>query len=179
LFKIVAVSLDAFRSLPSAQDRWLLTCFSAYVDKAGRAFCSLRQLVPDARMSLPTVSRRMAAMAAQGVFQRQRKPGGRYHYVLAEAYRPRWPGKAKRGVSAERQAVPPVQAGVSQHATQQAKPTKQDRKADAQAREADDLKWRAALRRLREHGLWVASYGPLPGQPGCRVPSELLRAPVQ
>ena len=52
----------------------------------------------------------MTALERLGVFQRERKPGKRYRYVLAEAYRPRWPG---RGVSAP-------QGGVSQAETQQA-----------------------------------------------------------
>jgi DNA-binding transcriptional MocR family regulator len=192
LFKIVAVPLNAFRSLSNPQDRWLLTCFSAYVDKAGRAFCSLRQLVRDARMSLPTVSRRMAAMAAQGVFHRERKPGGRYHYVLAEAYRPRWPGKGIRGVSAPREGVPPTVWGVSQRETQQAKPTKQDHKADAPSRSAPGrvspepastgfgvdqaFRWRAYVRQYREAGRWREAYGPKPGEAGCRAPAETLVA---
>ena len=118
MFQIVAVPFDAFAGLPSPQDRWLLTCFSRYVDKAGKAFPTLRQLARDARFSLTTVQRRMAEMAGLGVFHRERQPGGRYRYILAEAYRPRWPGKANRGVSAP-------QEGFSQRAKQEAKPLKQ------------------------------------------------------
>src|SRR3954447_2949929 len=93
VFQIIAIPFDAFQALPCAKSRWLLTCFSRYVDKAGKAFPSLRQLAPDARMSLASVSRYMTAMERLGVFQRDRKAGGRYRYILAEAYRPRWPGR--------------------------------------------------------------------------------------
>jgi predicted transcriptional regulator len=37
-------------------------------------------------MSLASVSRYMTAMEQLGVFQRERKPGRRYVYQLAEAY---------------------------------------------------------------------------------------------
>jgi hypothetical protein len=103
LFQIVAVPFDAFAALPSSQDRWLLTCFSRYVDRAGKAWPTLRQLAADARMSLATVCRRMAELARLEVFQRERQSGGRYHYTLAEAYRPRWPG---RGVPRAKPGVP-------------------------------------------------------------------------
>src|SRR4051794_14371043 len=66
LFQIVAIPFDAFQALPCAKSRWLLTCFSRYIDRAGQAFPSLRQLARDARMSLATVSRYMAAMHELG-----------------------------------------------------------------------------------------------------------------
>ena len=52
LFQIVAVPFDAFQSLPCPEHRWLLTRFSRYVDRTGKAFPSLRQLARDTRMSL-------------------------------------------------------------------------------------------------------------------------------
>ena len=36
------------------------------------------------------------------------------------------------------------------------------------------MKWRAALRRFAEHGLWVARHGPPPGDPACQAPPHLL-----
>jgi DNA-binding transcriptional MocR family regulator len=113
VFQIVAVPFDAFQALPCAKSRWLLTCFSRYVDRAGKAFPSLRQLARDARMSLASVSRYMAALERLGVFQRQRQPGGRYRYTLGEAYRPRWPGR-----------VPAEKRRVSEAGTQEARPFK-------------------------------------------------------
>src|SRR3954452_12689860 len=113
VFQIIAVPFDAYAALPRSEHRWLLTCLALYVDRTGKCFPSLRQLAADARTSLASVSRYMAAMERLGVFQRQRKPGGRYSYILAEAYRPRWPGR-----------VPAPQGGVSQAARQQAKPGK-------------------------------------------------------
>src|SRR5689334_22206452 len=106
MFAIVAVPFEAYAALPTSQHRWLLTCLSRYADKAGKAFPSLRQLARDARMSLSSVQRYMASMADLGVFQRERKPGGRYLYTLAEAYRPRWPGRPGRGVPEAGQGVP-------------------------------------------------------------------------
>ena len=79
MFQIVAVPFDAFQALPCAKSRWLLICFSRYVDKAGKAFPSLRQLARDAGISLASVSRYMTALERLGVFQRERSAGKRYH----------------------------------------------------------------------------------------------------
>jgi hypothetical protein len=40
----------------------------------------------------------------------------------------------------------------------------------------DDTRWQAALALHREEGRWSASWGPKPGEPGCRVPPHLLIA---
>src|SRR4051794_14662323 len=165
VFQIVAIPFDAFQVLPCAQSRWLLTCFSRYVDKAGKAFPSLRQLARDARMSLASVSRYMAAMERLGVFQRQRKPGGRYLYQLAEAYRPRWPGR-----------VPAPQGGVSQAGREEANPIKQ---VENQRSIYDDsAQWRARLSAWGTSGgkFWNAFWGPKPNEPGCWAPLTLLQA---
>ena len=115
MFQIVAVPVDAYAALPRPDHCWLLVCVSRYVDRTGKAWPSMRQLAADTRMSLSTVSRRLKEMADLGVFQRTRKGVGRYVYHLADAYRPRWPGR----VSAEKH-------GVSQAATsEQVEPTKQ------------------------------------------------------
>ena len=37
----------------------------------------------------------------------------------------------------------------------------------------DDL-WRDRLAVLADHGAWLASWGPRPGEPGCRAPPALL-----
>jgi hypothetical protein len=164
VFQIVAVPFDAYQALPRSEHRWLLTCFSRYADRAGKAFPSLRQLARDARMSLASVSRYMASMERLGVFQRQRKPGGRYLYQLAEAYRPRWPGR-----------VPALQGGVSQAGTQEAKPTKQTEKRFAELID-DSAQWRARLTAWRSSGgrFWPQFAGPRPDEPGCWAPRELL-----
>ena len=130
MFQIIAVPFDAFQALPRPEHRWLLTCFSRYVDRAGAAFPSLRQLARDARMSLASVCRRMTELEQLAVFQRQRQARRAVRLPLAEAYRPRWPGRAGRGVSAAKQRV-------SQGETpEQAEPTKQAREA---RRRASDL----------------------------------------
>jgi DNA-binding transcriptional MocR family regulator len=181
VFQIVAVPFDAYQALPCAKSRWLLTCFSRYVDRAGKAFPSLRQLAWDARMSLASVSRYMTALERLGVFQRQRQPDGRYRYVLAEAYRPRWPGRAGRGVSAARQGVARAET------TEQAEPTKQREGARARGRFAkpgisfgeipdDRAKLEARLRSWRQSRFWLPLWGPKPTEPGCFAPPEVLQS---
>jgi DNA-binding transcriptional MocR family regulator len=171
VFQIVAIPFDAFQALPCAKSRWLLTCFSRYVDKAGKAFPNLRQLARDARMSLASVSRYMSKLAALGVFQRQRKPGKRYIYQLAEAYRPRWPGRP-------RPAVPAPQPAVPHAATQQAKPEKQFREKGRHAESPDDsAQWRARLTAWRNSGgrFWPSFAGPRPDEQGCFAPPALVQ----
>jgi DNA-binding transcriptional regulator YhcF (GntR family) len=170
VFQIVAIPFDAFQALPCAKTRWLLTCFSRYVDKAGKAFPSLRRLARDARMSLASVSRYMAAMERLGVFQRERKPGGRYHYILAEAYRPRWPGRPKSAVS-------PAERGVSQAATQQVKSKKQFKKERFDGLPEDRTPWKHRLMYWRDSGgkFWNPLWGPKPTEPNCYAPPILLR----
>jgi hypothetical protein len=118
----------------------------------------MRQLAADARMSLATVCRYLAAMAFLGVFQRERKPGGRYCYRLAEAYQPRWP----RRVSAPKR-------GVSEAGTQEAKPTKQPFKR----RFAEDLPiepWEQRIESWRKSRFWLPQWGPKPNETGCFAP---------
>jgi hypothetical protein len=158
VFQIVAVPFDAFQALPRAEHRWLLTCLARYADRAGKAFPSMRQLAADARMSLASVSRYLKAMADLGVFQRQRRPGGRYRYTLAESYQPRWPGR----VSAEKR-------GVSEAGTQEAKPDKHSFKR----RFAEILPgepWEQRLKSWRNSRFWLSQWGPKPNEPGCWAP---------
>lgn len=159
-FATLALPFDPYAALPSPAHRWLLLCLARYADRAGTCYPSLRQLAADARMSLATVCRRMAELGRAGCFTRQRRAGGRYRYTLAEPYRLSW----RPGVSA-------AQPGVSRRARQQAESTKQDRELP---QESEAFRWRARLRQWRELGLWVASYGPRPSEPGCRAPAELL-----
>ena len=175
LFQIIAVPFDAFQALPSPQHRWLLTCLARYTDRAGECWPSMRQLAADARMSLSTVSRRLQEMADLAVFQRTRKGVGRYAYQLAEAYRPRWPGR----VSGPKHRV--SQAGTAG----QAEPIKQTEGAPARQRFAKSgfsygeipdecVKWQARLRSWRQSRFWLPLWGPKPDQPGCFAPPDLL-----
>jgi DNA-binding transcriptional MocR family regulator len=165
VFQIVAVPFDAFQALPCTQSRWLLTCFSRYTDRAGKAFPSLRQLARDARMSLASVSRYMTALERLGVFQRQRKPGGRYIYTLGEAYRPRWPGR-----------VPSLDRGVSGAGTQEAKPVKQPFKQNRFAEILPEEPWDQRITSWLKSRFWLPQWGPKPTEAGCFVPAALLRA---
>jgi hypothetical protein len=179
LFAIIAVPFDAFQALPRPEHRWLLTCFSRYVDRAGAAFPSLRQLARDARMSLASVCRRMTELEQLAVFQRQCRPGGRYVYQLAEAYRPRWPGRAGRGVSAARQGVSRAET------TEQAEPAKQARETRERARFArsgvsygempdERAKWQARMNGWRKSRFWLPLWGAKPGEPDCLAPAALM-----
>jgi len=159
VFQIVAIPFDAFQALPCAKSRWLLTCFSRYIDRAGKAFPSLRQLARDARMSLASVSRYMTALERLEVFQRQRRPGGRYVYTLAEAYRPRWPG-----------GVPAGKRGVSRAGTQEAKSTKQTYNQRRFAENLPDAPWGPRLHGWEKRGFWLPQWGPKPNEAGCFAP---------
>jgi hypothetical protein len=122
----------------------------------------MRQLAADARMSLASVCRYLKSMSDLGVFQRERKGVGRYRYTLAEAYRPRWPGRVSAG-----------KPGVSGAATQEANPPKQLFKR----RFAEDLPvepWEQRLDSWRKSRFWLPQWGPKPNEPGCFAPSARL-----
>lgn len=162
MFAIAAVPFDDYDALDIADGpRWLLVRLARYADREGKCFPSMRTLAAAAKKSLATVCRWLKQLYDLGCFTRSREAGRVYRYTIAEPYRLRWRDPPE-GVS------PAVKQGVSHGATQEAYPIKDEEGA------REDLKWRAALRRLHEHGLWVASLGPLPGQAGCRAPSHLL-----
>jgi hypothetical protein len=155
VFKIVAVPFDAYASLPNAQHRWLLTCLARYADRHGRCWPSMRQLAVDARMSLASVCRYLRSMADLGVFQRLRRGVSRYVYTLAEAYRPRWPGR----VSAPKRSV-------SGAGTQEANPTKQTRFLQ----DFPEAPWEQRIESWRNSRFWLPQWGPRPSEPGCWAP---------
>lgn len=178
MFQIVAVPFEAFQSLPSAQHRWLLVCLARYVDKAGTAFPAMRQLAQDAGISLATVSRRLADLARLGVFQRERLPGGgRYRYVLAEPYRPRWPDKADNRVSAPQKrsshGASPDQALPGKHV---GKSFARSGTLVSEVRDDRD-QWDARVRSWQNSGgrFWLPQWGPRPTEAGCFVPLSLLQ----
>jgi hypothetical protein len=156
VFQTVSIPFDTFRSLPSPAHRWLLTCLARYTDRGGKCWPSMRQLADDARMSLSTVCRRLAEMAALGVFHRERKGVGRYRYTLAGAYRPCRFGR-----------VSAAQQRVSYDAIQEAKPV---------SKEESRENWENRIRFwIKFRGLhWNPTWGPRPDEPGCRAPVELL-----
>src|SRR3954453_19710188 len=120
----------------------------------------------DARMSLASVSRYMTALERLEVFQRQRKPGGRYVYTLAEAYRPRWPGR-----------VPAREPGVPQGARQEAKPTKQIEKRFGDSQDLPAVApWEQRIRSFLQRGFWLPAWGATPVETGCLAPAAILAA---
>ena len=180
MFAIIAVPFDAFQALPRPEHRWLLTCFSRYVDRAGTAFPSLRQLAADARMSLASVSRRMAALARLEVFQRERKPGGRYRYRPGRSLPSALARARCRGVSA-------AETGCftgREHRTSRAYQARQrgarapqfaNRKVSFGEIPDERAKWEARLRCWRQSRFWLPLWGPKPTEPGCFAPVEALQ----
>jgi hypothetical protein len=163
LFAIVAVPFDAYQQLPSSQHRWLLTCLARYADREGKCWPSMRQLAADAKLSLASVCRYLAVMAALGVFQRERKPGGRYCYRLAAAYVPHWPGR-----------VSAAKRGVSGAETQKAKPAKQIRFAE----NFPEAPWVQRLNSWRSSQFWLPQWGARPDEAGCLAPAAVLGATI-
>ena len=165
MFKITAVPFDDYDALDVAEGpRWLLVRLARYADRTGLCFPSMRTLAAAAKKSLATVCRWLKRLFDLGCFTRTRKAGGRYVYVIAEPYRLRWREPRKR----DKERVSPEQEAVSQRARQEADPPKHEESA------REDLKWRAALRRFFDEGLWVARHGPPPCDPACLAPSHLL-----
>ena len=159
MFAIVAVPFDAYAALPRPEYRWLLTCLARYTDPEGCCWPSMRQLAQDARMSLASVCRYLGAMQKLGVFQRDRRPGGRYRYRLAAVYIPRWPGR----VSAPKH-------GVSDAGTQEAKPAKQSFKERRFAEDFPVEPWEQRIESWRNSRFWLPQWGPKPGETGCFAP---------
>ena len=99
-------------------------------------------------------------------FQRQRQPGGRYRYVLAEAYRPRWPGRAGRGISARRRDL---------HRLQDNKQNQRSiKKGDSQDWPSEAERWTARLSAWKRSGgkFWEPKFagprGRIRPAAGCR-----------
>ena len=158
MFAIVAVPFEAYAALPRPEYRWLLTCLARYADRSGKCWPSMRQLAADARMSLASVCRYLKELADLGVFQRDRRPGGRYCYRLAAAYVPRWPGR-----------VSALERRVSGAGTQEAKPPKQAFK-ERFAKELPVPPWEQRLQSWQKSRFWLAQWGPKPNEPGCFAP---------
>ncbi len=182
----ILIPTKSYFDLPDDRCRSLLVCLLAHTDKAGVCFPNMRQMAEIVGCSPATVCRRLQLMEGLGVFQRERvRAGGRYRYTIAERYR-RAPkllsAAAEAAVSLVKRCVSGWQPSVSEAATQKAESPKQSiKKQDAPTSASmgapigsEAFKWRARLRQLREYRLWSESYGPLPGEPGCKAPPELV-----
>jgi hypothetical protein len=118
----------------------------------------MRQLAEDARMSLASVCRYLKVLADLGVFQRERRPGGRYRYKLTESYCPRWPGR----VSAEKRRV-------SGAGTQEVKPSKHSKEYRF-AEFLPEAPWELRVQGWQKRQFWLPQWGPTPDEPGCFAP---------
>lgn len=173
-FEIIAIKHDSYCDLPTPQHRWLLMTLARYANRDGRCWPSMRQLARDARMSVATVCRYLRSMADLGVFQRSRRPGGRYRYQLAEAYVPRWPGR----VSQRQRPVPPrdrYQANQGKPHTYYA-----DKHQVEQVIHDDSSRWEPRLRAWASSGgrFWPVFAGPPPTDPGCWAPRDLIQRAI-
>jgi hypothetical protein len=180
MFATVSIPFAEFQSLPTAQDRWLLTCLVRYCNKAGEGFPSLRQLGQDAGVSEATACRVMQRLNAFGVFvERVRRGNGRYRYQIAERFRPRWPG-------ADRLAG--RQSGLAQPARQESKTIKHEEAPRWRGRFAnrglsfsempdERAKWDARLRGWQTKRFWLPLWGPKPTEAGCFAPLAALQPP--
>lgn len=150
-FATVAIPFDSYVALPTAQHRWILMALARYADRQGRCWPSMRQLAADARMSKSSVQRYLADLSQVGAFDRSRAPGGRYSYIIAPQYRPRWDRAG---------AVPRPKMAVPLIGAQQVPSIKHQEISD------DSGKWEARLRGWQKRGFWLPQFGPKPGEQG-------------
>lgn len=154
MLEYVPVRFDLYRAVQKHL-RWTLQCLVSFADRSGRCFPSVRKLAEYAGISKSAAARHLYALSHLGIVTRQRRPGGVYVYQIDSRFLP-----AGRVSHQRDHAVPP--------ATTEEKPIKNNENATL------DFKWRARLRQWCELGRWVAAFGPQPGEPGCRVPAEIL-----
>ena len=155
MLAFVPVAFDAYRQL--APRLWpVMQALVAHADRAGRCWPSVRRIADLTGVPRSTVSRYLAVLERAGHLSRRRRPGGVYTYRIAACWLP---------------------AAVSQHRAHTVpahRPEETTIKNISDSHD-DSFKWRARLRQWREFGQWVASFGPRPGEPGCRVPEVLLQ----
>ena len=148
----IPVRFDVFRPI-RRHLRWTLQCLIGFTNQAGQCFPSVRKLAEVAEIGKSTAARHLAELERTGVLKRARRRGRGFVYTIDSAFLP-----ASKAMSHSRAArVPPGRTEEN--------PKKQS---------SDSPNWEARLRRFREQGLWVARFGPRPGEPGCMVPPGLL-----
>jgi DNA-binding transcriptional ArsR family regulator len=162
LLAYIPVRFDLYRSVRPAL-RWTLQNLVAFADRTGRCFPSVRKLAAVAGISKSTASRHLTELAREGLVTRQRRPGGCYTYTIASRFLP-----AARGVSHNRDQ------GVPRARTEEYPGKKTERFAELMD---DAAQWRARLTAWRSSGgrFWNPFWGPKPSEPGCFVPSALLK----
>ena len=179
MFAIIAVPFDAFQALPRPEHRWLLTCFSRYVDRAGDGV----PVVTSARRRRPhVIGKRQSPYGRAGASWRcftasaspaaatstsRRKPtdhAGRVvlHWVFQQQ-KGCFTGRNTRS-RAPKQARGAHPRGDSPIA----------RSASARCRSDERAKWDARLRSWRQSRFWLPLWGPKPTEAGCFAPVEAL-----
>ena len=155
MLAFVPVTLDLYRTV-RRHLHWTLQNLVAFADAGGRCWPSVRTLATCTNQPRSTVSRHLAQLAEAGIVKRTRRPGGVYSYVVDSRFLP-----ARRGVSHSRkEGVPPLRTEE-----QVGKKTGGD-----SGFQDDAAKWEARLRGWNKRRMWLAWWGPRPGEAGCWVP---------
>lgn len=154
MLEYVPVRFDLYRAVQKHL-RWTLQCLVSFADRSGKCWPSVRKLAEHAGISKSAAARHLCALSRIGIVTRRRRPGGVYTYHIDSRFLP-----AGRVSHRGDRAVPPA-------ATEE-KPIKNNEDATL------DFKWRMRVHQWRKFGRWVAAFGPQPGEPGCRVPAEIL-----
>jgi Helix-turn-helix domain len=161
-FPIVSFDFAAYQHLEPGPYK-LMHALARRGNGDGEARPLYRQLAADIGRSVATVSRWMAALHEAGCFTRRRMAGGgRYLYIIAEAYRLRLPNVKKRFPQRARQQVSTsnnYQNNVG---------------GEAGAHVDDRDNWPARIRWWREKRAWMPFWGPKPNEAGCWAPPEFL-----
>ena len=178
LFAIIAVPFDAFQALPRPEHRWLLTCFSRYVDRAGAAFPSLRQLAARrphvAGERLPAAWPRWRSSRCSSAQRKARR-----------ALRLR-PGRSLSAALARRAAAC-FRAETGCFTGRNTKTSRATKQRKARERASDSLERMSASARcptsapsgrrgcgLAQSRFWLPLWGPKPTEPGCFAPPSLM-----
>jgi DNA-binding transcriptional ArsR family regulator len=171
LLSFVPVTFDLYRTV-RRHLHWTLQNLVAYADHAGKCFPSVRTLSACTGQPRSTVSRHLAQLAQEGIVTRQRRPGGVYAYVVAEAFLP-----AMWGVSHRREKpVPPARTEEQAGKKTEGARARFSRSGISFGEMPDErAKWQARLRSWRQSGFWLPLWGPKPTEAGCFAPPEVLQ----
>jgi hypothetical protein len=171
----VPVTLDLYRTV-KRHLHWTLQNLVAFADRSGRCFPSVRTLAALTETSKSTVGRHLQQLAADGIIQRQRRPGGGCAYTIDKRFLP-----AARGVSHRRETpVPPARTEENQAKKTGSAPARfagsvPSGYADGLPDMTDQWRVRVAGWVRSNRKFWLPMWGPRPDEAGCFAPLTVLR----